>query len=801
MSKILDVSNTNYTTVVQPSGFIALDTGGTGNVVVDGNLIVTGSVISSTGEVNYCDLQGVQGISGGGGPGTQGIQGISGGFGGAAFDYFYSTNVANSDPTTGYLKFNNIDLSLVTTLYISTTDHNLISTTNFLQTIDDSTSAIKGHFSIMDESDPSTYLMFAITGLHTEYAGYFSVPVSYISGSTSLINDLDVIITFARTGDIGSAGVQGVQGIDGAAISHLPYDIAFYIATTPYDINSIVTGFLSPRYVLMSTAFTNIATCGVAATAIATTFILKQNGVQKATILFNVGVTTGIITFTAGSTIAVVEGDIMTIGTSSTVDSNIAEIGITFVGNGSTNGVTYLQGIQGLNGLYAAQGIQGIRGIQGLTGLQGLLGLQGVQGLNVPIATPTVVGTVFGYTTSTNTSIGYNAGNTTMTGTNNVAVGNGALLCNTTGSSNVAIGIQALKCNTTGIHNIAQGYRALVNNTTGYNNNAQGYLALRCNTTGIGNVANGYAALSNNTTGATNIAVGYYALSQNISGSENIAIGAGAMRSSTAGCWNTAIGAGALWYNTTGGDNIAIGTYALTNNVSGSRNIATGCCALKTNTTGSCNIASGQRALEFNVSGYHNIATGYMALNKNISGYQNIAQGYRASTCSTTGSNNIAIGTCAGFALTTGSNNTIIGSLLGTSNLNNTLLLGAGATERLKIDSSGLYVNGSLVDNTSGGIYWQSVQTIGFLAAGGKGYPVDTTISSITAILPAIPTVGNIVIFIDYAGTFTLNNLIISPNGNNIKGSNSDLIISVSDRSIGLVYIDSIRGWIPYTGY
>ena len=66
----------------------------------------------------------------------------------------------------------------------------------------------------------------------------------------------------------------------------------------------------------------------------------------------------------------------------------------------------------------------------------------------------------------------------------------------------------------------------------------------------------------------------------------------------------------------------------------------------------------------------------------------------------TTGSNNIGIGYNSGQGMINGSNNTIIGSLNGSENLQNTVLIGAGSTERLKVDASGLYVNGSLVSGS-----------------------------------------------------------------------------------------------------
>jgi hypothetical protein len=86
----------------------------------------------------------------------------------------------------------------------------------FLRTIDDSTSTIKGHFRISNKADSTDFALFTIASL-TEELGYFQVSASYVSGSaTSFSNGEDVIITFARTGDVGAQGQTGAQGNTGA---------------------------------------------------------------------------------------------------------------------------------------------------------------------------------------------------------------------------------------------------------------------------------------------------------------------------------------------------------------------------------------------------------------------------------------------------------------------------------------------------------------------------------------------------------------------------------------------------------
>jgi hypothetical protein len=151
---------------------------------------------------------------------VQGTIGRDGNFGGATFEYVYETSFPSEVHDTfpsGILGFNNTTLTSATQLFISFFDANAVSSQGFLQTIDDSTSAIKGNFKVYEASTPTNYAFFSITGAHEdEYNNHFHVPVSYMSGSvTSFTDEDDLEITFARTGDIGDTGAQGTQGTEG----------------------------------------------------------------------------------------------------------------------------------------------------------------------------------------------------------------------------------------------------------------------------------------------------------------------------------------------------------------------------------------------------------------------------------------------------------------------------------------------------------------------------------------------------------------------------------------------------------
>ena len=94
------------------------------------------------------------------------------------------------------------------------------------------------------------------------------------------------------------------------------------------------------------------------------------------------------------------------------------------------------------------------------------------------------------------------------------------------------------------------------------------------------------------------------------------------------------------------------------------------------------------------------------------------------------------------------------------------------------------------------GTDWQAVKTTTFTAVAGEGYFVNTNGGAFTMTLPASPTIGDEVSFVDYAGTFDTNNLTIGRNSENIQGSAADLTVSVERAANTLVYTDGTQGWL-----
>ena len=114
------------------------------------------------------------------------------------------------------------------------------------------------------------------------------------------------------------------------------------------------------------------------------------------------------------------------------------------------------------------------------------------------------------------------------------------------------------------------------------------------------------------------------------------------------------------------------------------------------------------------------------------------------------------------------------------------------ADQVIKTDGSG---NLTFTD-VAGGTSWQAVKTTGFTAVAGEGYFCDTSSAGFTATLPATPTLGDEVTFVDYAGTFDTNNLTVGRNSENIQGSAADLTVSVERAGLTLVYSGATQGWL-----
>ena len=99
----------------------------------------------------------------------------------------------------------------------------------------------------------------------------------------------------------------------------------------------------------------------------------------------------------------------------------------------------------------------------------------------------------------------------------------------------------------------------------------------------------------------------------------------------------------------------------------------------------------------------------------------------------------------------------------------------------------------------SGGTSWQAVKTANFTAVAGEGYAINTTSAAITVTLPGSASVGDTIELVDYAGTWTTNNVTVDVNGLKMKGQAGNLMLRGERYGIKLVYVDATQGWLAVT--
>jgi hypothetical protein len=97
-------------------------------------------------------------------------------------------------------------------------------------------------------------------------------------------------------------------------------------------------------------------------------------------------------------------------------------------------------------------------------------------------------------------------------------------------------------------------------------------------------------------------------------------------------------------------------------------------------------------------------------------------------------------------------------------------------------------------------IAWQSSIVTGstLTAVAGNGYWIDTTSNACTITLPASASVGDQIIFVDYARKWGTNAITINTNSLNFQGNTSpNPEYNTDGQSVTIIYSGATQGWIP----
>jgi len=100
----------------------------------------------------------------------------------------------------------------------------------------------------------------------------------------------------------------------------------------------------------------------------------------------------------------------------------------------------------------------------------------------------------------------------------------------------------------------------------------------------------------------------------------------------------------------------------------------------------------------------------------------------------------------------------------------------------------------------AGGIAWQSsiVTAATLTAVANRGYWINTTSNACTITLPSSASVGDQLVFSDFARTWGTNAVTINQNSLNFQGNTSpNPIYNTSGQSVSIIYSGATKGWIP----
>jgi len=107
------------------------------------------------------------------------------------------------------------------------------------------------------------------------------------------------------------------------------------------------------------------------------------------------------------------------------------------------------------------------------------------------------------------------------------------------------------------------------------------------------------------------------------------------------------------------------------------------------------------------------------------------------------------------------------------------------------LEADGITLNGVSIT----AFPWET-KTSAFNAEVSKGYFVDTSSAAITATLPASPSAGDTIRFIDLSATFDTNNLTVARNGKKLQGDTSDMTVATERAGFALVFSGDTQGWL-----
>jgi hypothetical protein len=202
--------------------------------------------------------------------GDTGLTGTTGTHGGGiAIPYTFSTTTTDSDPGAGTLRLNNATQNASTVIRADLAASDAADWTGALDTLDASTSTVKGQIRLSKVGDGSKYIEFNLTA-RASPSGYRNLTVAVIgySSANPFSNGDAVVLTFSRTGDAAVSGLVAasqaqMEAATDNTVAATPAGMQWHPGVAKFWLKCNTSGTISASHNITSITDTGVGTLTV----------------------------------------------------------------------------------------------------------------------------------------------------------------------------------------------------------------------------------------------------------------------------------------------------------------------------------------------------------------------------------------------------------------------------------------------------------------------------------------------------------------------------------------------------------
>lgn len=135
-----------------------------------------------------------------------------------ALPYTFSTTTTDADPGAGLLRLSASPQNTATVIRMDLTGADTQDYTSVIDTFDDSGSTVKGVLRLVKQTDSTKWILFSVTSIASPsgYRNITVVPIAWSSASPFSNSD-PLLISFSRTGDVGTSGTLALRSASTAS--------------------------------------------------------------------------------------------------------------------------------------------------------------------------------------------------------------------------------------------------------------------------------------------------------------------------------------------------------------------------------------------------------------------------------------------------------------------------------------------------------------------------------------------------------------------------------------------------------